>query len=83
MVIIPLTEDAQEPEQIIEERGVEYERVDCIKIDVNQIPDRVRDSLVEATFKAYKEFIKVPGNLKKLKRRIAEKERAAKIKKGG
>ena len=72
-MVVVLLDDKEEPGQIIEERGVKYERVDHIEIDVKQIPDHVRDSLAEATLRAYKNFIKIPGNREKLDKRIAEK----------
>ena len=60
MVVVPLSENACEPEPVIEEAGMEYERPDQVVVDVNQIPKHVADSLARATFEMYREHFMKP-----------------------
>ena len=82
IAIASLTNSWNGPGEVFEEDGIVYERTDHVEIDVTQIPDHVRDSLAEATLRAYKDFIKIPGNREKLDKRIAEKGRTARMKNG-
>lgn len=76
MVVVPRNDEAFEPESIIEQDGIEYERTDRVEIDVNLIPDHVRDRLAKATLQAMREYIKIPGNREKLNAEV-EKLRIA------
>ena len=51
-----------EPEESFEDKGVVYEQTDHIHIDLNSIPDHVRDDLARATLEAAKEFYSHPEN---------------------
>lgn len=77
MVVASLNGKSFEPEPIIEQDGVEYELTYRVEIDVNLIPDYVRDRLAKATIQAMREYIKIPGNREKLNAE-AEKLRIAK-----
>lgn len=72
MVIVPLTE-TYEPKEVEELNGVVYRRVDELHIDVNQIPDHVRDSLAVATLEAVREWMKDPETRKRIKERSAKR----------
>lgn len=72
MVVASLNGNSFEPEPIIEQDGVEYELTDRVEIDVNLIPDYVRDRLAEATLQFVKEYLQVPGNREKLNAKVEE-----------
>lgn len=60
MVVVKL--NGTEPEESFEDKGVVYERTDHIHIDLNSIPDHVRDDLARATLEDAKEFYSHPEN---------------------
>lgn len=67
--------DGSEPEEVITgEDGREYEKTDHIPIDVNAIPDHVRNELAEATLEAFKVFLHQPGNREKLDKITASRK---------
>lgn len=53
-------------EVVIGEDGREYEKTDHVPINVNQIPDHVRDDLAKATLEAFQKFIHQPGPRERL-----------------
>ena len=73
MVIVPLAE-AYKPKETEELNGVVYKRVDELRVDVNQIPDHVRDLLAAATLEAVKEWMKDPETRKQIDERTAKRK---------
>ena len=73
MVIVPLAE-AYKPEETEELNGVVYKRVDELHVDVNQIPDHVRDRLAAAALEAVKEWMKDPETRKQIEDRTAKRK---------
>ena len=72
MVVVKL--DGTEPEESFEDKGVVYERTDHIHIDLNSIPNHVRDDLAIATLEAAKEFYSHPENKAKYQKWLAARE---------
>jgi hypothetical protein len=69
-VIIKL--DGSEPEDVIEDEGVIYERTDRIPIDLDSIPDYIRESIGRATYEAVCEYLRQPGGRETLDALIAK-----------
>lgn len=72
MVVVKL--DGTEPKESFEDKGVVYEQTDHIHIDLNSIPDHVRDDLARATLEAAKEFYSNPKNKAKYQKWLAARE---------
>lgn len=67
--------DGSEPEEVVTgEDGREYEKTDHIPIDVNAIPDCVRNDLAAATLEFIRDALKQPGVREMLDKRIAAKK---------
>lgn len=67
-----------ESEDILIHDGVVYERVDKVELDVNLIPDHVRDELAAATLEFVRNTLRQPGGREMLDARIeARKARKA------
>ena len=54
--------DGSDLDDVIVENGIEYERTDHIPIDLDSIPDFVREELARATYEYAKEFYSHPEN---------------------
>lgn len=68
-------EGLDQSEDILIQDGVVYERIaDDFKIDLNLVPDYVRDELASATLKAVKKFISQPGGREYLDQKKALKK---------
>jgi hypothetical protein len=72
MVVVKL--DGTEPEESFEDKGVVYERTDHIHIDLDSIPDHVRDDLARATLEAAKKFYSHPENKVEYPKWLAARE---------
>lgn len=72
MAVVPLADDfVPEDTEIV--NGVEYERVEEFHIDVNSIPDHVRESLAAATLDFIKRMLRDPNSRSELEKRLADK----------
>lgn len=70
MVIVKL--DGSEPDEVVVDEGIIYDRTDHIPINVDSIPSYVCDDLAKATLQAVRRFLRQSGSHEIL---AAEKEK--------
>lgn len=69
IVVVKLDGSTQKAESI-EHEGIIYDRTDHVEFDLDSVPDYVRDRLAAATLECYREFIKKPGAIELLDKKI-------------
>ena len=52
--------DGRESDDVIIERGVEYELIDTPVFDLDAMPKHARDAFIKATYEAFKRFMERP-----------------------
>lgn len=75
IVVVKLDGSTQKAESI-EHEGIIYDRTDHVEFDLESVPDYVRDRLAAATLECYREFIKKPGAIELLDKKIRERKAA-------
>lgn len=75
IVVVKLDGSTQKAESI-EHEGIIYDRTDHVEFDLDSVPDYVRDRLAAATLECYREFIKKPGAIELLDKKIRERKAA-------
>ena len=73
--VVKLDGSTQKAESI-EHEGIIYDRTDHVEFDLDSVPDYVRDRLAAATLECYREFIKKPGAIELLDKKIRERKAA-------
>lgn len=58
--------DGKKPENTIEWDSVIYDKTDHIPIDIDAIPDHVREELARATLEYHERLVKIPGMAERL-----------------
>ena len=75
IVVVKLDGSTQKAESI-EHEGIIYDRTDHVEFDLDSVPDYVRDRLAAATLECYREFIKKPGAIELLDKKMRERKAA-------
>lgn len=75
IVVVKLDGSTQKAESI-EHEGIIYDRTDHVEFDLDSVPDYVRERLAAATLECYREFIKKPGAIELLDKKMRERKAA-------
>ena len=82
IVIASLTDTWNGPGEVFEEDGIVYERTDHVEIDLDQIPDHVRDDLARTVIEMAREYFRQPGIEEKYQAWLKEKKHTRQDTKG-
>ena len=70
--------DGRETEETIIEDGITYERTDYIELDLDSIPQHVRDDLSRSVLIAVKEFYAQPGAEERYQKWLKNRKKTSK-----